>query len=516
MNIRVIYLHGEDDIISICDRLSWEKAQRALLVLPPEGNVLRHGLDLARLRRHADRLRLEIALVCANTAVQRQATALGIPAFSTIQRATRHRRSWRARRRERVGLPTIGGSAIDLLRPDPVDSTGLAQLQVRLVRPLPWWRWLLRYVAIFLFFCVLALAWVAFVYTVPRATLRLHPTLQPLQVTATLLADPYLSAVDFAQATLPARLLTVENSWQAALVPTGMLALPNAPARGRVLFTNLQGVPARIPAGTRLSASAIEGALFRTLADVTLTDVVGSTAEVEVVALAPGPQGNVAAGAIDTLEGALGRRVSVRNPEPLSGGAVQEITAVSEADQARLRAQVLQSLQALALAQMEAQVTPQEFLARPSLRVLQIVQESYSHAPGEATEKLTLEMRAVLQATAVNQAAALGIMTAALTADSPAGYLLVPESVSAQVGDVLGVDEAGRVRFTMTAEGDVAAALGLDEVLTAVAGQPPDIALSYLYQELPLRELPSLRIWPTWFSRVPYLPTRIQVEISTR
>lgn len=516
MNTRVIHLHGEDDIISICDRLSWERAQRALLVLPPEGGVLRHGLDLARLRRHADRLRLEIALVSPDTAVQRQATALGIPAFPTIQRATRHRRSWRVRRRERVGLPTIGGSVIDLLRPPDSTGEGLSLLQARLMRPLPWWRWLLRYAAIFLFFFVLALAWVAFVYAVPRATLTLQPTLQPIQTTATLLADPYLGTVDFAQAAVPARLLTVENSWQAAIVPTGVLALPNAPARGRVLFTNLQAIPARIPAGTRLSASAIEGALFRTLTDVTLADVVGSTAEVEVVALAPGPQGNVAAEVIDTVEGALGRRLSVRNPEPLTGGAVQEITAVSEADRARLRAQVLQSLQALALAQMEAQVTPQEFLARPSLRVLRIVQESYSHAPGEATEKLTLEMRAVLQATAVNQAATLGIMTTALTADSPAGYLLVPESVTVQVGDVLGVDDAGRARFTVLAEGNAAAELPLAEALTAVAGQPPDAALAYLLQELPLRELPSLRIWPTWFSRVPYLPARIQVEIVTR
>lgn len=516
MNTRVIHLHSEDDIISICDRLNWEKAQRALLVLPPEGNVLRQGLDLARLRRHADRLRLEIALVSPDTAVQRQAAALGIPAFSTIQRATRHRRSWRARRHERVGLPTIGGSAIDLLRPQPANGAELAHLQARLMRPLPWWRWLMRYVAIVLFFLTLALAWVGFVYAVPRATLTLRPALQPIQTTATLLADPYLNAVDFTQGAVPARLLAVENSWQAALVPTGALALPNAPARGRVLFANLQGIPVRIPAGTRLTVSSMDGALFRTLADVTLADVVGSTAEADVVALAPGPQGNVAADAIDTLEGALGRRVSVRNPEPLAGGAVQEITAVSEADQARLRAQVLQSLQALALAQMEAQVTPQEFLARPSLRVLRIVQESYSHAPGEATEKLTLEMRAVLQATAVNQAAASGIMTTALTAVAPAAYLLLPESVTVQVGEVLGVDEAGRVRFMVMAEGDVAAELGLDELLTAVAGQPQDAALVYLYQKLPLRELPTLYVWPTWFSRVPYLPTRIQVEISTR
>lgn len=517
MNTRVIHLHHDDDIISVCDRLNWEKAQRILLVLPQEGGGLRKGLDLARLRRHADRMRLEIALITPETAVQRQATALGIPSFATVERAGRSRRGWwRGRRRqERIGLPTMGGSGVAQMRPYP-DVAAVGSQAAHPASPVTWQRWLLRYAAIFLVFLILAALVVGFVYTLPMATLTLHPTLQPVQATRIILADPELTAVDFAQGAVPARLLAVQNSWQATAPATGATAVPNTAARGKVLFTNLGNNEVRVPAGTEVRTAGENVVLFQTIQQVVVAGVEGSTAEVDVIAVEPGPQGNVTAEAVNQFTGTLSAQLAVRNPEPMTGGAVREVTAVSAADQTRLRAQVLQSLQALATAQMEAQLGVQEFLARPSLRVLHIDQEIYSHAAGEQAERLTLEMQARLVGTAVDTSAATGLMVEALGGSLPPGNTLVAESIALSVGDVVGVDEAGRVTFAMIADGVVAPDLPLDGVLTAVAGQEPDAALSYLYAELPLRDVPTLRIWPTWFKRMPYLPTRIRVEVMHR
>ncbi len=515
MNTRVIHLDSDDDIISICDRLNWEKAQRALLVLPPDGDVLRAGLDLVRLRRHADKMRLEVGLITPDTDLRRQATALGIPTFLTADAASKSRRGWwrGRRRRERLGLPTMGGSGVDQLRPQPLDEGDRREMRRRLTQPVTWQRWLLRYAAIVLFFGTLAVLVVAFAYAVPSATLILHPAEQTVQASRIILADPALDAVDYGRGAVPARLLTVENSWQATAPTTGVATVPNAAARGKVLFVNLRDNEVRIPAGTRVSTSEGSNVVFQTIQDVVVAGVTGSTAEVDVIAVEPGPQGNVAANLVNRIEGSLAAQLEVRNLEAMAGGAVREATAVSEADQTRLRAQVLQFLQALAISEMEAQVTAQEFLARPSLQVVDIESETFSHFPGEQTDELTLEMRAVLRGTAVNTSDAIGLLYETLAADLPDGYTLVSDSISLSVGDVVGVDEAGRVTFEMIASGSMAADLPLEGALAAIAGQKSDPALAYLFDELPLRDVPTVDIWPTWFRRIPYLPARIQVEV---
>jgi hypothetical protein len=66
----------------------------------------------------------------------------------------------------------------------------------------------------------------------------------------------------------------------------------------------------------------------------------------------------------------------------------------------------------------------------------------------------------------------------------------------------------------MIGEGQVAALLGLDGPVQKVAGQETDIALAYLYDELPLRDYPTARVWPDWFGRMPYLPIRISTQIQ--
>ena len=80
---------------------------------------------------------------------------------------------------------------------------------------------------------------------------------------------------------------------------------------------------------------------------------------------------------------------------------------------------------------------------------------------------------------------------------------------------MLGVDGQGRVTFEMVGEGVMAARLELDEPLQAIAGQETEVALAYLYQQLPLRRYPDARVWPDWFGRMPYLPVRIHPEVVT-
>jgi hypothetical protein len=518
--MEIIHLDDSDDIISICDRLTWAETQQALLVLPQAGGVLREGLDLVRLRRFADRQRLEVGLVTPDVPITRQARALGLPVFPSVQIAENSRRGWwRGRKRsELVGLSTVGdGNVEEILEERPYPSLDPADRQEmnRRLRPQPTLRlWLLRYAAIFLFCLTLAILYAAFTYAVPGATITLQPETETIRVERAIIADPAVEAVDYGLNTVPARLLTTSESWQTSVATTGLVELPDAPARGTVLFVNQLAQGAIIPAGTRVSTSDGSSVTFQTLEEVSLAEAVGSTAEVEVIAEEPGPEGNVAANLVNRVEGSLDLQVEVRNLEPMEGGALRETAAVSAEDQERLRAQALQFLQAVALANMEAELTEREFISKDTIRVINVLDETFSHDVGEQTAELTLAMRAELQGTAVDTTVASGLAFESLGQAVPAGFTLVPDSIRFSSGSVVAVDDSGRVTFSMIGEGIVAANLALEGPITAVTGQPPETAAAYLYQNLPLRAAPTLNIWPVWFDRVPYLATRIQAEIE--
>ncbi len=510
--MQIIQLSTDDDIVSINDRLDWYEEQQVLLVLPERSQVLREGLDLVRLRRHADGLRLEVGLVTADPDLSDEAKALGFPTFTSVESAQNSRLGWwrGKRRREVVGLPSIGGWRKP---PRQLDLGDRAEVHRRLTPAAQWRRWLLRYAAILLFFLTIVLLFVGFSYAVPGATITLRPHVKTLQVARQIVADPALA--EASGASVPGRVMVVVETWQADVATTGRATFPNAPAQGTVVFLNQVAQVVTVPVGTRVSTSDGSNIIFQTVQEVVVPGEVGDTAESAVIAIEPGPEGNVPANLVNRLEGTLALQLEVVNLEAMSGGAVREAQVVAEEDQARLRAQVLQFIQAVARSEMEAQLTASEFLAVDSLRAGQVFAETYSHFVGEQTTLLSLEMRVEMVATAVNTSDASGLIFDALAEQVPEGFTLVPTSIQFENGEVLGVADDGRITFEMLGTARIAADLALTEPLTAISGQPPDLAATYLYHNLPLRDVPAIQVWPTWFDRVPYLPARIQTDVET-
>lgn len=505
MGIQVFYLDEEDDIVSIQDRLDWVQESQVLLVLPEKGDLLTEYLDLALLRRYADSLRLELGLVSTDHRVTSQAKALGFPVFSTVHSANKSRRGWwrGRRRRESVGHQTH------------LDEMDRKEVERRR-KPQPTWRkWFIRYLAVILYIVTLAVLFITAVYVIPGATITLEPEILPLEVRQQIVVDPQLESIDPSGVSVPGRVLTSIQEWQAEVETTGTIEIPDSPARGLVVFVNTLEEPVTVPAGTRVRTSRSDRVVFQTMAPVDVPEEVGGTAEVEIVAVEPGPQGNVAAGLINRLDGSLATQLEVRNLEETSGGSARLESSVTDADHQRLRSQVLQQLQVRALADMEGMLSDNEFLAKDSLRLVRTVHETYSHYPGEQAQNLTLEIRAELQATAVDETLAVGLVYEKMSDAVERGYELVPESLAFGSGQVLGVDGEGRVSFEMIGEGLMAARLTSDELLSVIAGQEIGVAASYLYERLPLREYPSVRVWPDWFGRLPYLPVRISTQVET-
>ncbi len=500
MSVHQIFLDPEDDIVSIKDRLLWANESRVLLILPATGDLLTERVDLMLLRRFAGKQRIELGLVTRDSRVRNEARQVGVPVFSSTKNG--EKKGGRSKKRPK------------LFHRPPSLHTDDRREAYRRSSPSPLWRrWLWRYAGITAFFMASSIILVSLLYAIPNATITLYPEIKPLQVKREIVADPHLESVNFSGASVPARRLTTSQQWQASVETTGVIEAPEASAKGRVLFVNTQESPVQAPAGTRVSSSGGQRIVFQTIQAVELPGALGATVEAEVVAIQPGAGGNLAEGLINRIEGPLAFRLEVRNLEPTSGGGNRLVRAVTDADMERLRAQLIQQLQILALAEMDGQLQSNEFLARDSLRVDDILQETFSHFAGEQSDRLTLEIQADLTATAVDKTQAIGLIYEQLILEVDTGFQLTPASLQFDSGDVLGVDNQGRVRFEMIGKGLLSAQLNLNPSLETIAGQPRDQALAYLNQQLPLRQYPTARLFPNWMGRMPYAPARIRAEI---
>ena len=130
-----------------------------------------------------------------------------------------------------------------------------------------------------LYLFTFAVLFSAAVYFVPGATITLRPKVRPLEVRRQIVADPALESVDAIGASVPGRVLSSIQEWQADVDTTGATAVADAPAKGTVVFVNQLNQPVTVPTGLRVSTSAGERTIFQTMSVADVPGVVGGTVE---------------------------------------------------------------------------------------------------------------------------------------------------------------------------------------------------------------------------------------------
>lgn len=99
-------------------------------------------------------------------------------------------------------------------------------------------------------------------------------------------------------------------------------------ATGTVIFINRTDKPVVIPQGTTVSTSAESQVKFVTIEEAVLPAIIGGTAVAGIVAVDPGPSGNVDALQINMIGGPLSLRAMVINDAPTRGGTVRRLPDV--------------------------------------------------------------------------------------------------------------------------------------------------------------------------------------------
>lgn len=547
MKTYIVQLEDHDDILSTRDKLSWSKASRVLLVWPRRGKVLERRVDLLILQRHARELGAQLGIVTRSGEVKAHAHELGIPVFADPAQAQQE--NWR-RTRRKGKAPWEERRLTD---PQELRARHGSMNGARVKRA--WLRWgafaagILAFLALVLFF-------------VPEAQVELKPVRQSQELTLNVWASPTIHNAS-ATGGMPAQTLTGVVEGRDQLASSGHSQIPDQPAEGAVLLTNLTEQGLDIPAGTIVLTATSPAVRYTLTQPVQISAGTGKTASAPIRAVMAGSQGNQAKGSVRAMEGPLGLRLTVDNPEPITGGRDRSAAAPTEQDAQTLREKLLTSLQERALEEIRSRVKPEQRLMEGTLHIRAIIEENREPARGQPGDQLQLSMRVEYEALAVSETDLRAVAQAALDANQPAGFepmagslqidflseptvdaapvLATPtrEAAAAASGDSLGTASpdttatatsntsvetaqvtsttavaevtATTARWQIRAAQMIEASLPKFGTIVSIQGRSVAEASQVLQSRLALAEAPRILLYPDWWVRLPYLSFRIHL-----
>jgi hypothetical protein len=492
VKVQLLYLDSHDDQVSVRDKMGWVKAPRLLVVWPRRGRGLCTPLDLALIKRAAERKGAQIGLVTFDPDVRDHAQDLGIPVFDsvdstpeTIWRAAESTGSdWEKSTPDRSRLE-------DRPRRFPASPSQLS-------RRGSVGRWAA--------FAVGVAALAALAATLgPSATVVITPETQVLQARFQVQLDP---AVDTLTASnhIPADRHTVSVSGELRVPASGRVSVPSSPAEGTVVFTNLGQDSITVPKGTGVRADTQAQPRFVTLVPVTLEGKPGSEATVAVRAAQDGSDGNVPADAIVSIDGPLGLQVAVTNPEPTLGGGDTSKPAVAPYDLRRLEESLQAKLVDEASTAIENQVGEGEAWAASSLHIDRTVEKAFDAQVGDVAQSVSLTMTLEVSGLVYHTQTVTAAAAQALEARQPSDMVPIPNSVTSQSISVDGVPN----RLTVAAQEIIYEELPKSDIVRTVAGVSPSSVAALVDSRFGVHSAVVI-LRPSWFPRVPWLPQRIHV-----
>jgi len=495
MKTQLIPLESHDDLISVRDRMSWAKTPRILLIWPKSERIPLRPLDLKVLQRHAASLGAQLGLVTRHRNIRREAQARGIPVFRSTGQA--QRRPW-PERNLRVKHP----------RHRPRQDLRAVREQVR-GRDGTWRSHPVTRISFFAL-GVLAVLVMASLF-IPHAQVILSPESDIQTVTLPMQADPNVASV-FITGSIPAHELRVVVEGEQEGTTTGKMPVPLTKAEGMVTFRNLTEEPQTIPAGTVLTSTGLPGVRFLTTEDGELGGGLDETVEVHVEAEEAGSAGNVDAESILAIEGNLGLLATVTNAEATSGGRDRQAEAATERDLERLREDLLADLEEQALQEMQAMLAANDQYFADTLRVGQIIEETYDPPFGQPASSVKLSMQVEYVASYATGDDLTELASTVLNASLPEGFVATQVPMNFEALNDHFTNEGGVTRWTMRVSRQLERWVDGSRVISLVQGRRMSVAQVHLKENLKLSNAPDIRLTPDWWPWLPLIPFNITVE----
>jgi hypothetical protein len=512
-----LQLVGEDDVLSVGDRLRFLRGRRVALIWPEQGTVFTRKLDLVRIQRIALRNNVRLALVTHDREAALNARDLNISAFETI--STSRRQRWK-RGRSRL---FVNRSQRPINSPLADELAPFASRVRADDAPTAWERWMRRLGRIGLLALIAVMLFAFFAVVVPGATVRIQTVRQAVTTVTQVTGDASITAaqIDVENGLIPAITYRAEIEERGTIATSGIQALGSTPATGTVVLINQTNSRLELPAGSLVSTSSGTPIVFRTLEDAIVPGGVGERVEtrIEAVQESSGDVGNVDAGQINALIGELAESVEVINLAPTLGGDSRSARIVTAEDRETLISVLRQQIQDRAFRELTPLAGEGQFLIPETIRIEDERSDwmTFDHEIGAPSDSLTMTMRAVVAVTAIEQQLAEQIAYARLSGQIPRGRTLDPDSLTYLRGEISSIDEAGRVTFDITASGLVDLELDTNQMQERLAGLQVDDAQALLQTNVEQAGGGSVAIelWPSFLDRMPLLGPRITIVESS-
>ena len=370
---------------------------------------------------------------------------------------------------------------------------------------------------------VLGFGGAAAALALPSAVVTVTPVMEAVTpVALTVRADPTAIGVDQASLVIPAATVNVPLTVQGSFSATGT-NITQTSATGQVTFDSINTVNAMpVPRGTRVST--LDGVTFSTTASVVVpratvsgTTITHGTVGVGVTAVTAGPNGNVAAEAIDQVPSSLAaQQISVSNAAPTGGGQRTETPKIVTGDVTAATAQLDKDLaDKMAAAVADPTIAPQG--ATLYADTARLGKPSYTPDPTRLDGKVlkagqttfSLQADATATVVAVDESPLKGMGEAALRGAVTPGDQLVPESIDVSVSQGT-VGEDGIVSYTVTASALEQHPLDAAALKTRVLGKSPEEARAALAQYGKV----DVSLSPFWVGAVPDNPDKVTLTIG--
>jgi hypothetical protein len=353
---------------------------------------------------------------------------------------------------------------------------------------------------------------------IPSAEVIIYPAQKQINTTIKLIADPSITQIDIENGRVPAVLQTLTITTRAGIPVTGSVDIPNTLASGTVLFTNQTDNPVFIPAGTVVGTFGLNPVKFRTTADVSVDGGKGNiiSATIEALQEYGGPAGNIEANLITVVDGELANSIAVRNDSATRGGTIRQQGVVTKSDQDNLLLLAREKLRQTALTEFSTKLSGTQFIAPDSIKIVSDESLSYSAFVNDQADTLTLDISANVQAVVIDEQLARQAALASLSNKIPTGQQISPQSVAFTRGAIENTDAKEQVAFFMSAVGNIAVVVDMEQIKQRIAGSIVTDALERLDRDVLLdpRRPPEIKVWPEIFKRLPLLPLRITVTVK--
>jgi len=496
--IHLIRLARNETVDTACELIREALPGTLVWVVLPWGHALGRDLvALRRLRRTSEDAAVDLRLVSTHLQTRRLAREAGLPVtLRPPLRLDGQNPGSAHERRERRRVTTYA-------------SERAARRLGRRPRHLGIGAALLAALVVFLLVGVLGAAAALFV---PSATVELRPQSRREVAEFGVRAVAGYRDIDYGAAIIPARPVQVIVENRSEVPPSGTIYVADEYASCTVVFANRTNQSVTVPKGTIVRTGSGVSVRFYTVSDVSLPGQLYAHARVGAIAMEPGTTGNVKALTINVVEGQAADLVDVLNDRPAEGGSVRAVPQVHPRDLELLRSQLLAELEVQAYEQLEQELGDTEFIPPESVLV-RVMSQQYDQAAYDKSETVSMSMKVVADSLALDRRAVDELATRILEAQAGEGMALLRPTLSLTWERQPDTEE-GVLSLAVTAEGWVAPDIDPDRLRASLRGKPLPEALAWLSRQIPLTAPPAIALKPETWERMPWLPSRIAINVT--